>query len=128
MVTLTLASTGNDTFTGATTVSGTFTLGSTGSKTFSGDVTVNSGGIWNETGIGAINDAGNLTNNGTYIANTGIHTFSVTGKSITGTVSIPNLTVANNVTLTNNGTLTVSTGPGRGERLLHPGQHRQQHA
>ncbi|MFZ4412778.1 MAG: G8 domain-containing protein, partial [Bacteroidales bacterium] len=45
---------------GTTSVTGTLTLANTGLKTFSGDVIVNTGGVWNETAIAAINMAGNL--------------------------------------------------------------------
>ena len=103
---------GNFTFgvTGATSVTGTLTLGGTGTKTFTGNVTINSGGVWNETGIAAINYAGNLQNDGTtFTANTGVHTFSGTAKTISGTsaIAIPNITISG--TRTNNGTLSVST-------------------
>ncbi len=96
--------------TGTTSVTGTLTLANTGTKTFTGNVTVNAGGVWNETGIAAINYAGNLQNNGTaFTANTGVHKFSGTTKTISGTsaIIIPSLTISG--TTTNNGTLTVST-------------------
>jgi hypothetical protein len=107
--------------TGTTTVSGTLTLDNTGDKTFSGDVTISSGtpaGVWNETGIAAINYGGNLLNDGTYTVITGVHTFTGSGKSIGGNnaVAIPNLTISG--TITNNGILTVSTAlAGTGELI-----------
>jgi hypothetical protein len=105
---------GNFTFgvTGTTSVTGSFNLGGTSAKTFTGNVTIGSGGVWNETGVAAINYAGNLQNDGTtFTANTGVHTFTVTGKTISGasTIAIPNLTIGTGVSTTNNGTLTVST-------------------
>ncbi len=96
------------TVTGATTVASGGTLAfnnATGLKTFTGNVTVN--GIWNETAAVAVTYAGSLTNNLTYTASTGVHTFSGTAQTITGTVSIPNLTISG--TTSNAGTLTVST-------------------
>jgi hypothetical protein len=95
--------------TGTSSITGILTLAGTAAKTFIGDVIINSGGFWNETAVAAITYAGNLLNNGTYTANTGVHTFSGTAKTINGTseVAIPSLTISG--TTTNNGTLTVST-------------------
>ena len=109
-----LTTAGNQTLgvTGTTSVTGTLTLGGTSAKTFTGNVTINSGGVWNETGIAAINFAGNLQHDGnTFTANTGVHTFTVTGKTISGAslIVIPNLTIGAGISTTNNGTLTVST-------------------
>jgi hypothetical protein len=95
--------------TGTTSLTGTLTLANTGTKTFTGNVTINSGGIWNETGVAPIDYEGNLQNDGTYTANTGVHTFSTASNIISGTnvIAIPNLTISG--TTTNNGTLTVSS-------------------
>jgi hypothetical protein len=98
--------------TGTTTVgggaSGTFTLGGTSAKTFTGDVTINNGATWNNTGNAAVNIAGNLTQNGTtFTAGSGVYTMTGTGKTISGTISIPSLTI--NGTCQNNGSLTVAT-------------------
>lgn len=98
---------------GTTTVgagtSGVFTISSaTGAKTFNGDVIVNAGATWNNTAANeAVTIAGSITNSGTFNAGTGIYTLSGTTKTITGTLSIPNVTVSG--TYQNNGTLTVST-------------------
>ena len=107
-------STGTSAFTlsvtGTTSVTGTLMLGGTGTKTFTGDVTFNLGGVWNETGVAAINFAGSLTNNATtFTTNTGTHTFSGATKILSGatTTSIP--TAAFSGSYTNSGILTVST-------------------
>ncbi len=93
-----------------TSVTGTLKLEGTGAKIFTGDVTINSDGVWNETGIAAINFAGNLTNNATtFTANTGTHTFSGATKTLNGATatSIPTVTFTDNYS--SNGTLTVGT-------------------
>ena len=113
--TLTIASGRGPTVTGTTSVSGTLSLGISTSRTstFNGDIIINSGGTWTGTTASPFTIAGNLQNNGTFTgssaANTGIYTFSGTGKTIsgTGTINIPYATI--NGTITNNGTLTVST-------------------
>ncbi len=88
---------------------GTLNLANTSTKIFNGDVAINTGGVWNETANSVINFGGNLTNDGTFTANNGIHTFLGTGKTIGGnnTIAIPNLTISG--TTSNIGTLTVST-------------------
>ncbi|MEI6889449.1 MAG: hypothetical protein WCL03_09230 [Bacteroidota bacterium] len=110
----TLATGATNTFTltvgGTTTVDGTLTLANTGAKTFTGDATV--GGVWNETGVAAINYAGNLTVNtgATFTASaTGAHTFTGTARTIggtLGTISIPSISIS--VSVTNN----LTTAPG----------------
>lgn len=100
------------TINGTTTINGTFTVASTsGNKTFLGLVTVNSGGNWNFTANESVVMRGGLTNNGTFTAGTGTYTFNTNAsQTISGTISIPNLTITTPTNLTNNGTLTVSTG------------------
>jgi hypothetical protein len=96
--------------TGTTSITGTYTDNSTGAKTLTGDVTISSGGVWSETAVSTYSIAGNFTNNATtFTATTGIHTFSGTGKTISGstTISIPNVAITG--TVTNSGTLTVTT-------------------
>jgi hypothetical protein len=109
--------------TGTTTVgggaSGTLTLDGTGSETFTGDVTVNSGGYWNETGVATYSFGGNLQNDGTFTANSGVHTFTGATKTFSGanTISIPSVTISG--TYTNNGTLTVGTALSGGGGLTN---------
>ena len=95
--------------TGTTTIDGTLTLAGTGAKTFTGNLTIDNGGTYNETGVATLVNAGSLTNNGTYISNTGTHTFSGAGQSIGGTnvISIPTATFSG--TYTNSGSLTDTT-------------------
>jgi fibronectin-binding autotransporter adhesin len=97
------------TVSGATSVTGTLTISSaTGTKAFNGDVTINNGGTWNNTAANAaLTLPGNISNSGTFNAGTGVHTLSGTSKTISGTFSIPSVTVSG--TYQNNGTLTVTT-------------------
>ena len=89
--------------------SGSLVISSTsGSKTFTGLVTVNSGGIFNNSGNCPVTYNGGITNSGTFTAGSGIQTFITSSQALTGTISIPNMTVTG-VTVTNNNTLTVST-------------------
>jgi len=78
------------------------------SKTFTGDVTVN--GVWNEQDAITPSFAGNLTNTATsWIASTGLHTFTGANKTISGGTAtvIPSLTITG--TVANSNTLTVAT-------------------
>jgi len=101
----------NNTITSATSVTGTLTVSSlTGTKTFTGDVTVNVGGVWNETAAEDISFGGSLTNNATtWTASVGVHTFSGTSKTISGSTAtiIPSVSISG--TIANSNTLTVST-------------------
>ncbi|MDR7212677.1 discoidin domain-containing protein, partial [Flavobacterium piscis] len=96
---------------GTTSVSGILTHNNaSGAKTFTGNVTINAGGMWNETAAAAISFGGDLTNNNSFTASTGVHTFTGTAtKTISGTnvIAIPSLTISG--TTTNSGVLTVST-------------------
>ena len=105
------------TVTGTTTIgdgiNGTLaTLGitnATGVKTFTGNVSINNDGYLNESAAAAVGLAGSLSNNGTYTASTGTHTFSGASNTIGGTTTntIPSVTFT--AAYTNNGTLTVAT-------------------
>ena len=101
--------------------SGTLTISSaTGTKAFNGDVTVNTGATWNNTaGNAALTLPGNILNNGTFNAGTGVHTFSGTSKTIGGTLTIPSVTVSGSYT--NNGTLTAGTALSIGGSLTNAG-------
>ena len=108
--TFNLASTYTFGVTGTTNVTGTYTDGSTGAKSFTGDITLNAGSVWNETAVSVYSIAGNLTNNATtFTANSGVHTFSGSSKSFSGSTitAIPSTTISGSYT--NNFTLTVST-------------------
>ncbi len=96
--------------TGATTIDGTLTLAGTGAKMFTGNLTIDGGGTYNETGVAAITNSASVTNNGTYIANTGMHTISTaTAKTIGGTnaLTIPTLSITGAATIS--GSLYVPT-------------------
>jgi hypothetical protein len=84
-----IASAGNLTFSSAT-----------GAKNVTGDVTIN--GTWSSAGTFAHSFGGNLINNGTFIANTGIHSFTGSAKQFGGSnqIRIPSFTL--NGTYTNN--------------------------
>jgi hypothetical protein len=89
--------------------SGSLVVSSTsGSKTFTGLVTVNSGATFNNSGNCPVTFKGGITNSGTFTSGSGIQTFSTNSQALTGTISIPNMTITG-VTVTNNNTLTVST-------------------
>ena len=110
----------NLTVTGNTSISGAISFASTSGTAramkFTGDLTLNSGAVWTQisSGNGAANTynfGGNFTNNATTFndAGTGVHTFSGTAKTISGSTitSIPSIAITG--TYTNNGTLTVNT-------------------
>ena len=100
----------NLTVSGATTVGGTLKHTATGgTRTFTGDVTINLGGTWNEAAAAVLSFGGNLQNDGTFTASTGVHTFTGAGKTFSGTNTISIASVTVNGTYTNNGTLTVGT-------------------
>jgi fibronectin-binding autotransporter adhesin len=100
----------NFTVGGTTSVGGTLTHSSaTGAKTFVGNVIINNGGIWDDTAaVIPISFGGNLQNNGTLNAGTGIHTFTGASKTFGGAnaMVIPNATVTG--TYANNGTITAT--------------------
>ncbi|HEV3252105.1 MAG TPA: T9SS type A sorting domain-containing protein [Puia sp.] len=101
------------TVTGTTTVgggtSGNLTVSAAaGAKSFNGLVTINAGGTWNNSGNSPITFHAGITNSGTFTAGTGVQTFNTNAQALSGTFSIPSITVTG-FTLTNNNTLTVTT-------------------
>jgi hypothetical protein len=94
--------------TGTTTIENGATITqSTGLKVHNGDVTIDTGGTWTEPGLAVVHFIGNVTNNGTFAANAGLHSFTQDSRAIYGTLSIPNAAFTGNYT--NNGTFTVTT-------------------
>ncbi|MEJ0033763.1 MAG: hypothetical protein WDO15_27025 [Bacteroidota bacterium] len=79
----------------------------TGAKTFSGLVAVSTSATWNNSGNSAVTFHGGITNSGTFTAGSGIHTFNTSPQALTGTLSIPSVTVTG-IALTNNNDLTIS--------------------
>ncbi|MCF7831801.1 MAG: peptidoglycan-binding protein [Candidatus Pacebacteria bacterium] len=79
----------------------------TGHKIQNGNLVIDEGGTWTETGEATVQFLGHVTNNGTFTANTGLHTFGTFPRTINGTLSIPNVTFTGDYT--NNGTFTVGT-------------------
>jgi hypothetical protein len=84
-----------------------FTSVTNPNKTFTGLVTINSGAAWTESAAITPSFYNGIANSGTFTASSGVHTFSTNSQALTGTFSIPSVTVTG-VTLTNNGTLTVT--------------------
>src|SRR5207253_551070 len=79
----------NITVSGTTSVTGSLIHNSaTAAKTYTGNVTINSGGTWNETAAAAISFGGNLQNDGTLTASTGVHTFTGASKTFSGANAI----------------------------------------
>ena len=99
---------------GTTTVGGgatgtlAFSSATNPSKTFTGLVTINAGASWTESAAITPTFQNGITNSGTFTASTGLHTFDTNSQGLTGTFSIPSVTVTG-VTLTNNNSLTVGT-------------------
>jgi|GEM_PF-1969756 len=105
----------NLTVNGSTTVgggaSGSLVISSSsGTKIFTGLVTTAAGSTWNNSGNSAVTFRGGITNHATatFTAGSGVYTFDTNSQALTGTLSIPSVTVTG-VTLTNNNTLTVAT-------------------
>jgi hypothetical protein len=95
-------------FTGLTTISdgGTLSHG-TGTKIQNGALIIEEGGTWLETDAAAVTFYGHVTNNGTFTASTGVHTFAQDDRTINGTLLVPSANFTGNYT--NNGTFTVTT-------------------
>ena len=98
-----------NTFTGNTTIDGTLNLAGSGGTTFTGVLTIDPTGTYDETAASAITNSNNLVNNGTYIANSGTHTFGTNGRTISGLnpITIPTLTLSGSTTIS--GALRVPT-------------------
>jgi hypothetical protein len=92
-----------------TATNATLTISAVISPIITGLVTIGAGSTWLETVAATPIFRGGITNNGTFTALAGIHTFNTGAQSLTGTMVIPNVTVTTPGNLTNNGTLTVST-------------------
>ncbi|TAL58236.1 MAG: PKD domain-containing protein [Bacteroidetes bacterium] len=78
----------------------------TSTHTFN-DLTVSSTGAWSSSVAEAFRINGNLSNSGIFTANTGVYTLAGAGKTISGILTIPSISVTGSYT--NNGTLTIST-------------------
>ena len=91
--------------------SGNLTISSNvGAKLFTGLVTIAAGATWNNSGNSAIEFRNGITTTPTFTAGSGIQSFTTTvAQTLTGTFSIPSLTVTNPAVLTNTNTLTVAT-------------------
>lgn len=96
------------TISGQTNISGTLNLVGTGNKTFVGAVNINSGGSWSNANNSTVNFRNGITNNGTFSAGTGTHTFSTNIQTISGTLTIPNVTITT-ITVNNNASLNITT-------------------
>ena len=89
--------------------SGNLTISSaTGAKLFTGLVTIASGATWNNSGNSPLEFRGGITTTPVFTGGTGLHTFTINAQALTGTFSIPSVTVTG-ITLTNNNSLTVAT-------------------
>jgi hypothetical protein len=114
---VTFAGSGVKTIPAEITINGNLTLTGTAStalaanETIGGNVTIGSGTTLScESNNRVLTLNGNFENNGTFIAGTGAHTFTGSGKTISGTTNpttIPRLAITG--TYTNSAALTVST-------------------
>jgi hypothetical protein len=101
------------TVTGTTTIGGG-TLGkltitsATGAKIFNGLVTINTGANWTNSGNAPVEFHGGITNSGTFNPGDGMQTFNTADQELTGTLTIPSVTV-NGIIATNNSTLEITT-------------------
>jgi len=105
-----LTVTGTTTLGGGT--SGTLTISSNaGAKLFTGLVTINAGAAWNNTGNCPVEFRGGINSTPVFTAvnaGNGVQSFTTNTQTLTGTFTIPNMTVTG-VTLTNNTSLNVTT-------------------
>lgn len=105
----------NLTINGVSNISGSIIFTSAGKQyAFNGDIILNNGAVWNETASITPTITGSFTNNATSMTINSGSTY-IFNKSFGGyfsgtkNISIPNLSISNNITYTNNATLTVST-------------------
>ena len=94
---------------GTTSISGTVNITSaTGLKTF-GNLVINTGGAFNNSVNESITVNGNIQNDGTFTAGTGVYTLAGTGQTLSGAngLNMPSATI--NGTYANNTNLTIST-------------------
>ena len=107
-----MTSSRNTTVTGTTSITGSVSFTGSSSRTVSlKDVVLNSGASWTCLSASKFTISGNFTNNATTFndTGTGVHTFSGTSMTLSGSkiTSIPSVAITG--TYTNNGTLTVNT-------------------
>ena len=76
-----------------TATNATLTISAVISPTITGLVTIGAGSSWIETAAATPVFQGGITNNGTFTALAGIHTFNTGAQALTGTIAIPNVTV-----------------------------------
>ncbi len=88
---------------------GTFTISSaTGAKNINGSLIVNSGGTFNNTAANVnLSIGGHFRNDGTFNAGSATYTLTGSSKEISGTISLPSLTISGSYT--NLGTLSLSS-------------------
>lgn len=97
------------TVSGNTSITGTLTITSaTGTKIFN-NIIVNTGGAWNTTTAVPFTVNGNIQNDNSFTANTGLYTLAGSGKTLSGTGSLAIPSVSVSGSYTNNTTFTVST-------------------
>ena len=99
------------TVSGTTSVVGTLNITSaTGVKTFN-DLIVAGGGTFNNSGNSPVTISGNLENNGTFTAGTGVYTLSGPGKTISGSsdLTIPSISVSGSYTNTVTASLSITS-------------------
>lgn len=95
------------TVSGQTSVFGAVNLVGTGNKTFVGAVNISSGAAWSNVNNSTVNFRNGITNYGTFSAGSGTHTFSTNNQTISGALTIPNVTITT-ITVSNNASFNVT--------------------
>ena len=85
-----------------------------------GSLSIGLGSTVSESGAITVTFTGGITNNGTYTASTGTHTFATNAQALSGIITIPSITVTT-ITLTNSGTITCATALSGTGRLTNTG-------